>query len=327
MRTTSKYLRYVPVLAALLFLCAVYMSAQTSGGGSISGRVLFPNGNSVNQSVRISLETMRGIRSSVYTDNQGQFIFRGLPAGIYQVVVDAGNSQFEVTSARIEVFPGSPALLNIVLKERKSSTQSMSGGSIVSTSELDKAPPKAKKEFERASKASKERKTDEAIAHLRKAIEFYPAYLMARNDLGTQLMEQGKLREAEIELRQAIALDAKAFNPYLNLGIVLVQQQQFSEAADILRKALALEANSPSARLYLGQALAALNDSPGAERELQTAYDLGGPVYAVALFRLGEVYLNMGDRQRALKTFQRYLSEAPNAANAPEARRLISLLK
>jgi TolA-binding protein len=328
MHATSHYLKYGPVLAVLLFICAVYMSPQTSGAGSISGRVLFPNGSWVNESVRISLETSRGVRSSVYTDNQGQFIFRGLAPGIYQVVVDTGNSQFEVSSARIEVFPGSPALLNIILKEKKSSKQSMSSGSIVSATELDEAvPSKARKEFERASNASKEGNTDEAIAHLRKAIELYPAYLMARNDLGAQLLDQGKLAEAEEELRKAIALDAKAFNPYLNLGIVLVQQQHFSEAAEILKKAIALEASSPPARLYLGQALAALNDLPGAEKELKAAHDLGGPVYAVALFRLGEVYLSMGDRQRALKTFQRYLSEAPDAPNAPEAKRLIGTLK
>jgi Flp pilus assembly protein TadD len=326
MRATSYYLKYGPAFAAVLFLCVVYVSAQTTGSGSISGRVLFPNGHSVNESVRISLETSRGVRSSVYTDNQGQFIFRGLAPGLYQVVVDAGKSEFEVTSVRTEVFPGSPSLINIVLKE-KVSTQPKGGG-IVSATELDRTvPAKARKEFERAIDASKEGKTDEAIAHLRKAIDLYPAYLMAHNDLGAQLLDQGKLAEAEVELRKAIALDAKAFNPYLNLGIVLVQQQHFSEAANILRKALALEANSPSARLYFGQALAALNDLRGAENELKTAHDLGGPEYAVALFRLGEVYLNLGDRRRALKTFQQYLAEAPDAPNASEARRLVGILK
>ncbi len=326
MSTAPQSLKYVSFLAILLFLCAV-LSAQTSGAGSISGRVLFPNGHWVNESVRISLETSRGVRSNIYTDNQGQFTFRGLAPGIYQVIVEPGNSQFEASSARIEVFPGAPALLNVVLKE-KTSAESMRGGDIVSASELDKEiPSKARKEFERASAATKEGKTEEAIAHLRKATALYPAYLMAHNDLGAQLLEQGKLDDAEVELRKAIALDAKAFNPNLNLGIVLVQQQNFSEAADTLRKAVALEGNSPSARLYLGQALAALSDLPGAEQELKTAHDLGGPVYAVALFRLGELYLNMGDRQRALKAFQRYLSEAPDAPNAPEAKKLIGTLK
>jgi tetratricopeptide (TPR) repeat protein len=324
MRTTSDPLKYAPVLAVSLFLCAVYVFAQSVGSGSITGRVLLPDGNMLNESVRVSLETMRGIRSSVYTDNQGQYVFRGLAPGIYQVVIDTGKSEYEVTSAQIEVFPNQPALLNIVLKEKRSTR---SQGGIVSAAELDKIPTKAKKEFDRGSNASKEGKTEEAITHLRKAIELYPAYLMARNDLGALLLEQGRLPEAEVELRQAVSIDAKAFYPCLNLGIVLVQQQRFSEAVDMLRKALALEGTSPVAKLYLGQALAGLKDLTGAVQELKAAHELGGPAYAVALFRLGEIYLSMGDRQRALKAFERYLSEAPNAANAAEAQRLIGILK
>jgi hypothetical protein len=37
-------------------------------------------------------------------------------------------------------------------------------------------PPKARKEFERASKSVNEGKTDEAIAHLRRAIQEYPIF-------------------------------------------------------------------------------------------------------------------------------------------------------
>ncbi|MDQ2922593.1 MAG: carboxypeptidase regulatory-like domain-containing protein, partial [Acidobacteriota bacterium] len=170
-----RHLRYVFLLAGLLFFSAVHTYAQTSSAGSISGRVLFPNGNFVNQNVRISLETIRGIRSSVFTDNQGQFVFRGLTPGSYQLVADADATQFEVTTARVEVFPGAPSLLTIVLKEKRPSGESRKGGNTISAIELAASiPGKARKEFERASSASKDGKKDEAIAHLRKAIELYP---------------------------------------------------------------------------------------------------------------------------------------------------------
>jgi tetratricopeptide (TPR) repeat protein len=315
------------VLAGFLFFSALWLAAQTSPG-SISGRVVLPNGNSVNETVRISLETLRGVRSSGFTDNQGQFNFRGLAPGSYQVVVEADRNRFEMTSVRVEVLPGFPSILTITLKERKSSRESRSGRSTVSATELDTdIPEKAHKEFERAGSASKEGKTEEAIVHLRKAIEIYPAYLMAYNDLGVQLLAQGKLDEAVAELRRAVALDPKAFNPNLNLGIVLVHQQDFLEAADTLRKALSLESNSPAARLYMGKALSGLDDSDGAARELKIAHDLGGAAYAVALFDLGQIYLNRGDRKRALETFELYLSEDPKAANAAEVRKLIQILQ
>lgn len=325
---TLRYLTRAPLLAGFLFFSALWLAAQSTSPGSISGRVVLPNGNSVNETVRISLETLRGVRSSGFTDNQGQFSFRGLAPGSYQVVVDADRNRFEIVTVRVEVFPGAPAILTITLKERGSSGDSRGRGSTVSATELDTTiPAKAQKEFERAGSASKEGKTEEAIVHLRKAIEIYPAYLMAYNDLGAQLLGQGKLDEAAAELRRAVALDPKAFNPRLNLGIVLVHQQNFLEAADMLRKALSLESNSPAARLYMGKALAGLDDSDGATRELQTAHDLGGAAYAVALFDLGQIYMNKGDRKRALEAFELYLSEAPKAANVAEVRKLIQILQ
>jgi regulator of sirC expression with transglutaminase-like and TPR domain len=60
---------------------------------------------------------------------------------------------------------------------------------------------------------------------------------------------------------------------------------------------------------------------------LKTAHDLGGEAYAVALYDLGQIYLSKGDRKRALETFEMYLSEAPNAANAAEVRKLIQVLR
>jgi len=326
MCSTLRHLKRGPVLAGFLFFSALWLAAQSSSG-SISGRVVLPNGNSVNETVRISLETLRGVRSSGFTDNQGQFNFRGLAPGSYQVVVEADKNRFEIVSVRVEVLPGFPSFLTIILKERKSLGESKSGGSTVSATELDTAiPSKAKKEFERASNASKEGKTEEAIVHLRKAIEIYPAYLMAYNDLGVQLLGQGKLDEAAVELRRAVALDPKAFNPWLNLGIVLVHQQSFSEAADTLRRALSLEANSPAVRLYLGKALSGLDNPEAAEVEFKAAHDLGGADYAMALYYLGHIYLNKGQRQRSLEMFQSYLSEAPKASNVAEVKKLIEML-
>jgi len=311
-----------------LLLAAVCIAAQATSSGSIRGGVVLPNGSYLNESVKITLQTIRGIRSSIYTDNRGQFQFTGLAAGSYQVVVEADKDRFEITTANIEVFPGGPSVLNITLREKNSSAKPKKGGTAVSATELGTTiPAKARKEFDRASDASANGKPQEAIAHLRKAIAFYPDYLMAHNDLGVVLLSQGTLDEAAQELNRAIALDPKAFNPQLNLGIVLVQQQKFSAAADNLRKALVLEGNSPAARLYLGIALAGLNELTAAERELTTAHDLGGPPYAFALFHLGHIHLNKGERERARQVFQTYLNEAPNGPNAAEVRKLMSMLR
>jgi tetratricopeptide (TPR) repeat protein len=286
-----------------------------------------PNGNPVTQSIRISLETIRGVKLSVFTDNKGAFIFRGLTPGSYQVIVEADKVLWDATSVSLEVFPGAPAILTITLKEKKSSTTKAKSGSRVSTGELTVIPPKARKEFDRASDASRQGKTDEAIAHLRKAIELFPDYLMARNDLGALLLEQEKFVEAEAELRKATTRDPKAFNPQLNLSIVLIKQTRFEEARDLLNRALSLEPNSPAARYYLGEAQEGLLELDLAVKEYTTAHDLGGPTFAIALFRIGNLHMKNGKRDLARKAFERYLAEAPNGNAVAETKRRLGQLR
>lgn len=295
-------------------------------GGSISGNVILPNGDYLNERARVTLQTDRGIKSIVYTENRGHFQFNSLTPNVYEIVVEADGNRFEVARAKIEVFPGSPSILNVNLREKKDGTTSRV--TTVSAGEIDSlVPDQAKKEFARGADAGKAGKIDDAIAHLRKAIALYPAYLKAHNDLGTYLLAQSKLREAEAEFRAAITIDSKAYNPSLNLGIVLVKQREFSEALEYLSVALTQQPESAAVKLYRGFAFEGLNDFDSAEKELKAAHALGGETYAVALFHLGQVYLNTGQRERARQMFESYLREAPNGSDAAEARKMLSVLR
>jgi Flp pilus assembly protein TadD len=305
----------------------VRTAPTTGGGGSVRGAVLHPDGSFFNERVKISLQSVRGTKSSVYTDDRGQFQFTNLSAGVYQVVAEADGGKYQPTSVSVEVYPGGPSVISIVLRDKDDNSKTKASA-VVSATELDAAiPSKARKEFERANEAARIGKTDEAITHLRKAIEIYPNYLMALNDLGVSLLSQGKLEEAEDPLNKAIALEPKAFNPRLNLGIVLVQQHKFPAAVENLRKAVALESNAPAARLYLGIALEGTGELVEAQRELKVAHDSGGQKFSLALFHLGQIHMTKGENAEARKMFEAYLQESPNAYNSDAVRRLIRLLR
>ena len=304
-------------------------AADNTGTGSIRGRVVLRDGSFVSESVKLTLKTLReetGV--TIFTDSQGQFEFSNLAPGNYKIEVDADPQRFDLLTQNVQVFRGIHSVLTLSLKEKSSAAASASGRSVVSTGELDgDIPANARKEFEKARHSGETGNRDEAIAHLRKAISFYPNYVMAYNDLGTYLMAQGNLAEAAVELRKAISLDDKAFNPALNLGIVLVHQGQFADAANILRKALSLGPTSPAVHLYSGLAASGLGSFETADKELRTAYSLGDSKYAIALFYLGQLYMNRADRDSALKFFERYLQEEPKAANADQVRAMIAVLR
>ena len=304
-------------------------SPDKSALGSIRGRVLTPEGNYIASNVKITLNTLRGPVAIIYTDTQGQFEFQELPPGNYQLEIEpTDRDQFDVSAEAVQVYRGMPSVVSHTLKAKQGAPNANKHGKTVSVAELDPAiPSSAKKEFEKATKASQKGLADQAISHLRKAIAIYPNFVMARNDLGVQLLGQGKLEDAAQELRTAVSLDPSSFNPALNLGIVLVQQHQFEDAATILRKALALESGSPAALLYLGITSMALGRFDEAEASLKKAYEHGGPHYALANFHLGQLYMNKGQRDLALKSFQLYLADIPDAANSAQVRKLMAILQ
>lgn len=281
----------------------------------------------VSESVKLTLLTLRETISVIYTDSQGQFEFPSLAPGDYKLEIEGNRQRFEPSTESVQVYRGTPSVVTPTLKEKASSVKAAGSAGTASVTELaQNIPAGARKEFDKGSKAANEGKAEEAIAHLRKAVALYPEFVMARNDLGAQLLGLGKLDEAADELLRAISLDEKAFNPRLNLGIVLVEQHRFAEAADVLSRALSLDGGSPSARLYSGLALMALGSLEAAEKDLRTAYSLGGTQYALALFHLGRLYMNRGERESAQRSFQEYLRDVPNAANADQVRKLIAML-
>jgi len=300
--------------------------AQT---GSVRGRIVLPSGAQVSEAVKVSLQTLRGIETFVYTDLQGAFEMRSIEPGEYTLEVEADRQQrFETATERILVQRGTPSVVTIYLKEKKSVEDSKSAAAVVSAGELDRnVPAAAVKEFDRASKAAKDGKAAEAVEHFRRAISIYPDYLMAHNDLGTQLMSLGKLDEAEEEFRRAIKIGPKVFNPQLNLGIILVQSHKFSEAATTLETALSLDASSPSAHFFAGLAFMGLDNLARAEKELKSAYELGGSSLSLALFHLGQLYMSQGKREEAARAFESYLRETPKAANAEQVERLLAVLR
>ncbi len=335
MRTITKYRRNIWVLALLLLGWTVSrpVEGQSAGGtgsipqAGIRGSVALPDGSPISEAVKVTLKVLRGDQAMIYSDQQGRFEFPNLAAGQYILEVEADrNPRFEVVTERVTVQRNSPTFVTIYLKEKQSERRTVSDRT-VSVAMLDqKVPSAARREFEKAGHLAGEGRLNESIEALRRALTLYPDYLVARNDLGAQLMEQGRLDEAKEQLLAAVKIDPNAFNAQLNLGIVLVRQDKFAGALAALDKALTIESSAPAAHLYAGMACVGLNDMERGEKELNAAFDLGGAAYSVALVHLGRLYVQKGDREMALKSFQSYLRESPDGANAAQVQKMIASL-
>src|SRR5262249_33130957 len=171
--------------------------------------------------------------------------------------------------------------LTISLKEKNAPAEKSSGAT-VSTAELDEqVPGPAKKEFEKAATLANSGNEAEAVEHYKRALEIFPGYLKARNDLGVQYMKLKRLAEAQEQFELAAELNPKAFNPRLNLGIVLVKQKHYLDAREHLRIADSVDSSSPAVHLYLGIVAVETDELPESERELKKALSMGGQEFVI----------------------------------------------
>lgn len=326
------------IVIPLLLVCAA--AAQTlkdtksanqpaTGDASIRGIVQMPDGSRIAEPMKVTLKVLRGDQASTYTDQQGRFEFQHVAAGDYTIEVEADRDRdrFEILDEKITVRTNTPNFLTLSLKEKRTD-QKATRGKTVSVAMLDqKIPPAAKREFDNATSLARQGNLQESIAALQHAIVIYPDYLMALNDLGAQLIELGRLDEALAPLRAAIKIDPTSFNPQLNLGIILVRKKDFPAALAALDKALSSEPSSPAAHLYAGLAAAGAKDNQRAEREFKSANDLGGRDFSMALVYLGQLYLKMGEKQKAIDSLQRYLKVDSDGPNASLVKKMLADLK
>jgi len=111
LRASCRY----PLLLTLLFCMSIVGHAQGGGGAgvdstgtggrhSISGRIMFPSGQRADSRLKVRLESSGNGDLNVLADGNGTFMFRGLTAGSYTVVVEGGD-YFETARETLYIEP------------------------------------------------------------------------------------------------------------------------------------------------------------------------------------------------------------------------------
>ena len=93
---------------------------------------------------------------------------------------------------------------------------------------------------------------EEAIEHLRKALEIAPGFANAYNNLGVLMMKQGKYDEAFHNFISALTYDENNATAHNNLAFILLKKGRVDEALGESRKALALQKDFTRAFYNLG---------------------------------------------------------------------------
>ncbi len=189
-----------------------------------------------------------------------------------------------------------------------------------------KAPKDAQKSFQKGREALGARKPEEAEKAFRKAVETYPAYAEAWQELGTLLQAQNKPVEAREAFLQAVAGDAAFAKPYLSLARLSAVEKKWQETAD---RASALIQMSPNAypQAYYYQAVAEYNlgSKDKALESARRAVELDVQ-HSVPLAEqlLGVIYGDKGDFASAAEQFRNYIQHVPPGSNVEAVKALLA---
>ncbi|HEX6189008.1 MAG TPA: tetratricopeptide repeat protein [Pyrinomonadaceae bacterium] len=174
-------------------------------------------------------------------------------------------------------------------------------------------------------------KYKEAVEILKPLTREEPPIEGMRMAYAEALIGLGNLAEAEsalkAELQEAGADRARELEARFKLGLVLSRRERYAEAVSEFEKVIALDPDAANAHLLLGAALLQLNKLDEAERQLLKAYELGGTQAGNAQLFLGQLYLSRQANAQALRAFEQYLKDVPDAPNAPQIKHTIEQIK
>ena len=188
--------------------------------------------------------------------------------------------------------------------------------------EENKAPSKARKEFEAGLKAMQANQLPAAEQHLSAAIDAFPGYTRAFNALGVVQMKLGEKEKGVASFQNALDLHPDYAEALVNLARVRIQEKNRAEAEKLLGRAIASDPDSADALVLLANLQFEQGRYDEAAATATKVHQLrgGDQGYAVAHYIAANSYARRQDDSQALAEYTIFLKEQPSGALADKAR-------
>jgi tetratricopeptide (TPR) repeat protein len=175
-------------------------------------------------------------------------------------------------------------------------------------------PSKARKEYEAACAALKQKKNESAEKHLRKAVQIYPKYSAALVTLGQFLAAQNRTGESRSACARASASEPNYLPAYLCLAELAAREKDWSVVSQLSEQVLALDPSSIAlAYEYNAAANLRLNKLDDAEKSALRALEIDkNNIDPRVHFLLAQIYEAKGDRSKEVFQLHEYVKSAAN---------------
>jgi hypothetical protein len=298
------------------------LAGPTRYSNSLSGSVLGPNNQPVHD-VRVELRDSHGlVVTSTVTGGGGEFEFRQVPLGMYQIIAFSG---LETAEARIEV-SSLNGPISLRLSGPKAPPHDNASRNSISVAQYQ-VPDKAREELKKAREASLKGKIEETQAHLAKALEIYPQYADALTLRAILKLGDRDSEGAVADVQKAIEYDANYAMAYLVLGSAFNIQARFDDAIIALQRGQTLSPDAWQGYFELGKAYAGKNEYESALQQLDRAQTLGPPNYPLIRLVRAHVFMQLNRFADAITDLQIYLAKNPQGADLELAQKMLESAK
>jgi cytochrome c-type biogenesis protein CcmH/NrfG len=319
----------------LMFMLLVSAAAIAVAQSSVSGntpltiRCYMAGGGLVPSGIQVELLNGSGIPiAQGMLDNSGQVNFMVVENANYSVrVTGPGVATLSYTFTiwpnegghieQLQLTPAGPG-----------SVQSRVTGKHPTVSVLDlNSPPKARKEFGSGAEALKAKNWSEARKHYEKAIEIYPQFVSAYNDLGVALIKLGEREKAREHLNHAIQLDPAYARPYVNLARMDAAENKYSEAEELLKKATKADPENAEALFLLSNAQLQNGHYDDSIASARKVYGIAHQGFEGAHLVCAMALVAENRNSEAADEYRAFLKEAPDSSMAPQARTALAAIE
>jgi hypothetical protein len=200
-----------------------------------------------------------------------------------------------------------------------------------------RAPPNARKAYEKGLDAEKHGKLPNAHKYFQTAVDLYPIYVSAWFQLGTVLEKENQKDAARSAYNRATAIDNRFLLPYLALASMAFQEENWTEVLRLTHHIFELDPlnhtdvsgyivdsdpiNSADAYFYNAFANYKLNNFVEAEKSALKAEHMAMLSRFPQLhLLLAELFARKDDFAPAISQLEIYLQLVPNAQNADQVR-------
>ncbi|MEO6119179.1 MAG: tetratricopeptide repeat protein [Terriglobales bacterium] len=291
-------------------------------------RVSYEDERAVEQ-VRVQVTNSSGVPiAENFTRGEGEVRFSNMEPGSYRLRVTGMDIEEKTSDYAFTILPRQMTHTEFIRVRRKPNPNDQTSlqGSI-SAAALN-IPSKAKSEFDKGVKALRKQDNEEALRRFTKAVELYPRYADAYNNLGVIAMQRGNKDEGLQWFRQAVEADDQYAPPYLNLAKAIVAKQEYAEAERLLLRATTLDPTNVEILAILAMIEYDSKNFPMALANGRKVHGLPNhEKFAFAHYIVGRVLEAQSQPQEAIAEYRLFLKEAPDSSSAASVRGYIAELE